>query len=293
MSGVGLDWYKREPVAYLGDVQGLSAREHAVYAVVIDLLYIHGGTIRNDPKFIAGWIADMGAAAVRTALAGLDANPRITLTVSETEITQKRAKSEVKTKRKQNEKAAESGRIGGERSAELRRQNNENNELTEADATSEIQPEKRREEKSIKREAKASTKKGTRLSPDWILPIEWGQWAISEGWPEQAVREQADTFKDYWISKTGAGATKLDWLATWRNWMRNSKQSKPRGAINGTRSIAERLEARFTKMDSGTDRNTSQSLLPPDDERGSGRSCDDGLDQGIVRPFARTNKRGL
>jgi len=35
----------------------------------------------------------------------------------------------------------------------------------------------------------------------------------------------ADSFVDYWISRADAGAAKTNWLATWRNWVRNSKLS--------------------------------------------------------------------
>lgn len=68
--------------------------------------------------------------------------------------------------------------------------------------------------------------RGSRLSADWVLPASWGEWAVSEGWPENLVRDEAARFKDYWISKAGKDATKADWLATWRNWMRNSKAPK-------------------------------------------------------------------
>jgi len=119
---------------------------------------------------------------------------------------------------------------------------------------------------SKKEETNVSSKKkrGTRLPDDWVLPREWGEWAISQGWPEQAVRDQADRFKDYWIAKSGQGATKRDWQATWRNWMRNSKS--PRivngGRTNAKKSVTERLFGGQSGMDSGEDRNTSQPLLP-------------------------------
>lgn len=146
MSGVGLDWYKREPVAYLGDTQGLSSKEHAVYAVVVDLLYIHGGTINNDPSWIAGWIKDMGTASVRNTLASLGQNPKITLVMTDTEISQKRAKNEAKTKQKQRENAAKNGQIGGVSSGKSRSTSSKNNDLGEADASLNGQAEKRREE---------------------------------------------------------------------------------------------------------------------------------------------------
>ena len=32
-----------------------------------------------------------------------------------------------------------------------------------------------------------------------------------------------DGFKDYWVSVAGSKGVKLDWFATWRNWIRNQK----------------------------------------------------------------------
>jgi hypothetical protein len=69
--------------------------------------------------------------------------------------------------------------------------------------------------------------KATRLSEDWSLPRAWGQWAVSEGFPEQTVRLEAAKFRDFWCAKSGKDATKLDWFATWRNWIRNCSKSQP------------------------------------------------------------------
>lgn len=141
----GSDWYKREPAAYLGGVQGLTAKEHAVYAVTLDLIYAHGGAINNDPSWIAGWISDMGSAAVRKAISTLAEKGK--LIVSETEISQKRAKTEAKTKENVSETARENGKKGGKKSAEIRARSKENKDLGEADASSENQAEKIREDK--------------------------------------------------------------------------------------------------------------------------------------------------
>lgn len=37
------------------------------------------------------------------------------------------------------------------------------------------------------------------------------------------AQAEYDRFRDYWTAKTGQSATKLDWLATWRNWLRDTK----------------------------------------------------------------------
>lgn len=73
------------------------------------------------------------------------------------------------------------------------------------------------------------TKRATRLSPDWTLPASWGRWAVDQGHSEAHVRLEAEKFRDFWCSKSGKDATKLDWMATWRNWIRNSKAPSQRG----------------------------------------------------------------
>jgi uncharacterized protein YdaU (DUF1376 family) len=98
-----------------------------------------------------------------------------------------------------------------------------------------------------KREAKASPQKsrGSRIPDDWILPLAWGQWAVSEGLTPDVVRVEADKFKDYWIGKSGKDAAKADWQATWRNWIRSALERKaPQlSAINGGRNGRQQFDA--------------------------------------------------
>lgn len=72
----------------------------------------------------------------------------------------------------------------------------------------------------------ATNKKGTRLPADWRLPEDWENWALQErpGWTPAHCREVAESFSDHWHAKAGADAVKLDWQATWRNWVRNEKR---------------------------------------------------------------------
>jgi len=76
---------------------------------------------------------------------------------------------------------------------------------------------------------KVKTQRGSRLPADWTLPDEWRSWAAYER-PDLVIRNIADSFKDFWISKPGAGGVKLDWQATWRNWIRS--QSAPKTFAN-------------------------------------------------------------
>lgn len=71
--------------------------------------------------------------------------------------------------------------------------------------------------------------RGSRLPHDWVLTKSLGEWAQSER-PDLNIRQVAEQFKDYWIAQAGQKGVKLDWSATWRNWVRNSKATKPNPA---------------------------------------------------------------
>ena len=68
-------------------------------------------------------------------------------------------------------------------------------------------------------------RRGSRLSQDFCLPNEWNSWARNER-PELNVLQTFDKFKDYWIAQAGQKGVKLDWFATWRNWVRNTNAPK-------------------------------------------------------------------
>jgi len=81
---------------------------------------------------------------------------------------------------------------------------------------------------SKKRDTNVSPKKGSRLPEDWRLPKDWGQWAVDQGMDELAVRREAEKFRDWWIAQPGQKAVKVDWQATWRNWIRKALDDRPK-----------------------------------------------------------------
>ena len=68
--------------------------------------------------------------------------------------------------------------------------------------------------------------KGSRLSTDFELPDSWTEFCQTER-PDLNPQKVFDSFKDYWVAKAGAAGVKLDWQATWRNWVRNQNIAKP------------------------------------------------------------------
>ena len=66
---------------------------------------------------------------------------------------------------------------------------------------------------------------GKRLANDFSFPLEWEQFC-QQTRPELSPVKTFDQFKDYWISQAGQKGVKLDWFATWRNWVRNTNAPK-------------------------------------------------------------------
>jgi hypothetical protein len=72
---------------------------------------------------------------------------------------------------------------------------------------------------------------------------------ISEfgSWTPDVVRIEADKFRDFWHSKSGKDAAKMDWQATWRNWCRSDicqRSHPPPGQTSETpyaRQMRERV----------------------------------------------------
>lgn len=50
----------------------------------------------------------------------------------------------------------------------------------------------------------------------------WFEFARNER-PDLDAAKTLESFADFWIARPGASGVKLDWLATWRNWVRNQK----------------------------------------------------------------------
>ena len=55
--------------------------------------------------------------------------------------------------------------------------------------------------------------------------MEWEQFC-KETRPELHPIKTFDQFKDYWIAQAGQKGVKLDWFATWRNWVRSTNAPK-------------------------------------------------------------------
>lgn len=97
-------------------------------------------------------------------------------------------------------------------------------------------------------------KKGCRLPSDFTMTDEMAEWAESRGLRIDLATE-TEKFCNYWAGVAGAKGVKLDWVATWRNWMLNAEgyQNGKTRQNNQKTSNIDRLseyEAMFAKYGS-------------------------------------------
>jgi hypothetical protein len=67
----------------------------------------------------------------------------------------------------------------------------------------------------------AKRRVGARIADDWQPSDDGIAFAEGRGLRGQDLRDEIAKFKNHFGSKTGKDAVKLDWQATWRNWILN------------------------------------------------------------------------
>jgi hypothetical protein len=85
---------------------------------------------------------------------------------------------------------------------------------------------------------------GTRIPENWVPSSALQAWAVAER-PGIDVQKVLDSFTDYWRGCAGAKGRKVDWDATFRNWVRRENGTTARyGTGSGTvrESATERSE---------------------------------------------------
>lgn len=91
----------------------------------------------------------------------------------------------------------------------------------------------------------APRKRGTRISEQFIVTAEMREWAATRT-PGVDVNSSTEKFVNYWRAKT-RDAAKLDWPATWRNWLisdseRTATKPTPEQRARATLSLATDID---------------------------------------------------
>lgn len=100
----------------------------------------------------------------------------------------------------------------------------------------------------VPQQAATQKKRATRLPDDWRPDREYWESAqlIKTDLTQEWFVQVAHKFKDYWIAKSGKDATKADWLATWRNWIRREVENAKGGSgTTGKQSYGQQRSELF------------------------------------------------
>lgn len=103
--------------------------------------------------------------------------------------------------------------------------------------------ERETEKETETKESKEKTQRATRLPTDFLFPKEWADFCYQER-PDLNIQKTFDSFKDYWVS--APKGTKLDWFATWRNWVRSQK-AENKTALSKTGQTNQTVQSGLTR----------------------------------------------
>lgn len=94
-------------------------------------------------------------------------------------------------------------------------------------------------------------KRGHRIPEPFLVTGDMRAWAAGEV-PTVDVDASTRVFVDYWRAEAGAKATKLDWVATWKNWLRRDAKSLT-GTPHRQQSKAAQNAARYKELFDGSE----------------------------------------
>lgn len=193
----------------------------------------------------------------------------------EAEADRKRREREAKTEKKLRESSADSSHIPSENSAESDTNPSENSanehRLSSCDSqmsgrTTNGQPtDVRTDDRDPKTEPETepvttgvvtsdgARKRAARIEPAW-MPDPDVIAAMRVECPNVNLEAEHRKFIDYWTAKAGKDGAKLDWAATWRNWIRRAAETAQTRAPapHKMRSLAE-LAARERQREQQTE----------------------------------------
>lgn len=235
-----MDWYTWNPKLYLADTLNFTLAEDGAYRRLIDYYMETRAPIPSNKVAlcrILGIGQDEFAAIAEQVLSKFDevAGELHHRTCDnnldqQDSLSKKRSDVAISAAKKRNKNKA---------SKTVAEQKPGNSPHTRQDKTGEDS-----KEVSIGAEKSApKTKRGTRLSEEWVLPKEWAEWATANGAKDPFP--VADRFRDYWIGVSGAKGVKSDWAATWRNWIRNDYGGKAGAQSNTVNDAFNRAAQRI------------------------------------------------
>lgn len=231
-----MNYYPHHIGDYCRSTSHLRLQEHGVYRLLLDIYYLTEQPLPSDIAVICRKLS----ARTRDEKKTVDTILNEFFELTEAGWIQQRCDREIKTYQSKAEVARENGKRGGRPKAtkpvtsgfsrETEEKANQTPDTINQQPDAICQQPGNQDEAKIQKPKtlKADASRGSRLPADWVLPASWEEWAARNrsDLTSEGIREIAEAFKDHWISQPGRYGIKVDWEATWRNWIRNERPSK-------------------------------------------------------------------
>lgn len=208
-----VNYYPHHIGDYLRDTAHLSLLEHGAYRRMLDLYYASEKPLPLDTS----WLCRLVRAEHETEREAVEFILTHFFVKCEDGWRSKRADAEIKSADKRTKAARVNGKKGGR-------------PLTQRVTTGLAKPNladnpNESSQNQNQNQNQREKKTASRLPPDWEPSEILKAWAVKER-PDLDIVLTIAKFRDYWAAKPGRGGLKLDWEATFRNWVRDEKPGK-------------------------------------------------------------------
>ena len=224
MAGMnGLPYYKRYPRDFIEGTIGMPFELKGAYSMVLDLIYMQGGELPDDARYISGLL---GCSSKQWAYFRKGLIERGKLAVSGAFLVNNRARKECELT--ENWQRTQRGNR-----AKRNVRTNDNNGLAgttvepksnHTDTDTEVE----RETSSLSTPRKRAAPK-TRIPPDALISERMRAAATGRGLSDAEAEAQFAKFRDWAVAK---GQAYADWDAAWRNWLTSPYFAPAVGAVH-------------------------------------------------------------
>ncbi len=235
--------------AYLADTAHLFTEEHGAYLLLLICAWRSPGCALPDDDVRLARMAGLGTKKWRKMRPLLEQF----FTVDDRGWTQKRLLVEAKRVSMLLSQRSQAGTASA-----LKRKKPPPTSVSTGEATKSQQPEPYPESKNppapdgaappiqpppipanlVRKPKNGPAQRGTRLTPDWNPTAEHHTLGSELGITGEWFGAETDKFRDYWIAKPGKDGCKLDWDATFRNWLRKAAEFAGAGPSGAGKSHA-------------------------------------------------------
>jgi len=219
-----MHYYKFNIADYRKDTSHLTTIEHGIYRQLIDWYYLDEKPIPLETQVVSRRLrlgSDMEFSSLQNVLSDF-------FKEGKTGYVHKRIEVEIKDYQEQVEKNKNNGKLGGRP---------KKTQVVIHGFSNESQNNPNHKPLTINHKPIDKNKRGSRLSSDFLFTGEWLAFCKQER-PELEPVQTFEKFKDYWIAQPGQKGVKLDWDATWRNWVRTTNAPKMNPADIGRVTVA-------------------------------------------------------